>query len=113
MSICAQVLLEAVKTLRPTETYIPNWPYSNSNLNECRDVQKVESSNNYQTWTSGQTLASSINRYGLRTRSGPTKFNERIFMFIAEAIGNKCATADVEKRTHFSIVIYEYNCKFV
>lgn len=49
MSICAQVLLEAVKTLRPTETYIPNWPYSNSNLNECRDVQKVESSNNYQT----------------------------------------------------------------
>lgn len=49
MSICAQVLLEAVKTLRPTETYTPIWPNSNSNLNECRDVQKVESSNNYQT----------------------------------------------------------------
>lgn len=25
-----------------------------------------------------------------------TKFDERIFMFIAEAIGNKCATADID-----------------
>jgi len=64
-----------------------------------KKVKRYSSSNNYQPWSGTDTRI--LYKPLWTPDSMWTKFNERIFMFIAEAIGNKCATADVEKKNTF------------